>query len=324
MSTSSRGSATCDCARLLPNSSVRCARRWQETALAKQQSGRRSSSAEHPRARRRVATHRLQPGAGVRKPSQRRTRVVRPLPPQTIETMRAHLLDRDRRLDATLVPCSPTPACVQAKPSACAGTTSASARSSSSARSRSASSSPPKPARARTVRLLAPLAETSRRGGRRPARALRPTSSSPSPDGSPWNATAPSTGANAPSPTQPTQPALAHARPYDLRHSFISLLIAQGATVVEVARQAGQPDDGARHLRASLRRASRSADAPPQKTVIRAARAAAIHSRKCPFCVRAQSATTRPRITKSLQIRDGPIQDSNLGPLPYQRSALTD
>ncbi len=28
-------------------------------------------------------------------------------------------------------------------------------------------------------------------------------------------------------------------RPYDLRHSFISLLIAQGATVVEVARQAG-------------------------------------------------------------------------------------
>jgi hypothetical protein len=29
------------------------------------------------------------------------------------------------------------------------------------------------------------------------------------------------------------------ARPYDLRHSFISLLIAQGATVVEVARQAG-------------------------------------------------------------------------------------
>src|SRR6201999_3655537 len=29
------------------------------------------------------------------------------------------------------------------------------------------------------------------------------------------------------------------ARPYDLRHSFVSLLIAQGATVVDVARQAG-------------------------------------------------------------------------------------
>jgi hypothetical protein len=29
------------------------------------------------------------------------------------------------------------------------------------------------------------------------------------------------------------------ARAYDLRHSYISLLIAQGATVVDVARQAG-------------------------------------------------------------------------------------
>jgi integrase len=30
-----------------------------------------------------------------------------------------------------------------------------------------------------------------------------------------------------------------NARPYDLRHSFVSLLIAQGATVVDVASQAG-------------------------------------------------------------------------------------
>lgn len=29
------------------------------------------------------------------------------------------------------------------------------------------------------------------------------------------------------------------ARPYDLRHSFVSLLIAEGHSVVEVARQAG-------------------------------------------------------------------------------------
>ncbi|MGH9322867.1 MAG: tyrosine-type recombinase/integrase, partial [Vicinamibacteria bacterium] len=31
----------------------------------------------------------------------------------------------------------------------------------------------------------------------------------------------------------------ATTRPYDLRHSFVSLLLAEGATVVEVARQAG-------------------------------------------------------------------------------------
>ena len=30
-----------------------------------------------------------------------------------------------------------------------------------------------------------------------------------------------------------------HARPYDLRHSFVSLLIAEGHNIVEIARQAG-------------------------------------------------------------------------------------
>lgn len=43
------------------------------------------------------------PARGIRKPSQRRTRVVRPLPPQTIEAMRAHLLREERQLDASLV-----------------------------------------------------------------------------------------------------------------------------------------------------------------------------------------------------------------------------
>ncbi|MGZ8795057.1 MAG: tyrosine-type recombinase/integrase, partial [Gaiellaceae bacterium] len=32
---------------------------------------------------------------------------------------------------------------------------------------------------------------------------------------------------------------LAEIRPYDLRHSFVSLLIAEGRNIVEVARQAG-------------------------------------------------------------------------------------
>jgi integrase len=32
---------------------------------------------------------------------------------------------------------------------------------------------------------------------------------------------------------------LTNSRPYDLRHSFVSLLIAKGHNVVEVARQAG-------------------------------------------------------------------------------------
>jgi hypothetical protein len=32
---------------------------------------------------------------------------------------------------------------------------------------------------------------------------------------------------------------LGRVRPYDLRHSFVSLLIAEGRSIVEVARQAG-------------------------------------------------------------------------------------
>ena len=43
------------------------------------------------------------PVRDVRKPSQARTRVVRPLTPQAVERMRAYLLQTDRRLDATLV-----------------------------------------------------------------------------------------------------------------------------------------------------------------------------------------------------------------------------
>lgn len=42
------------------------------------------------------------PARGIRKPSQRRTRVVRPPSPHTIEAMRAHLLSLGQ-LDATLV-----------------------------------------------------------------------------------------------------------------------------------------------------------------------------------------------------------------------------
>jgi integrase len=43
------------------------------------------------------------PARPVRKPSQQRTRVVRPLAPKTIEAMRAYLLATDRRADATLI-----------------------------------------------------------------------------------------------------------------------------------------------------------------------------------------------------------------------------
>ncbi|MEA2277912.1 MAG: hypothetical protein QOC78_2872 [Solirubrobacteraceae bacterium] len=93
--------------------------------------------------------------------------------------------------------------------------------------------------RRRTVPLLPPLAadlaEWRLAAGRPPDDALV----FPGHDGRPWSPAAyknwhrrvfrPATAAAG----------LTSARPYDLRHSFVSLLIAEGHNVVEVARQAG-------------------------------------------------------------------------------------
>jgi hypothetical protein len=67
----------------------------------------------------------------------------------------------------------------------------------------------------------------------------------------------------------------ARARPYDLRHSFISLPIAQAATVVEVARQAGHAPTMALSTYAHLFDKFAEAPRTSAEEVIRAARAAA-------------------------------------------------
>jgi integrase len=66
---------------------------------------------------------------------------------------------------------------------------------------------------------------------------------------------------------------LEQIRPYDLRHSFVSLLFAEGRTVIEVARQAGHSPTMALatygHVIAELERDERR----PTEEVIREARA---------------------------------------------------
>ena len=90
------------------------------------------------------------------------------------------------------------------------------------------------------MRLLAPLAqdlaEWRLRAGRPPADALV----FPGHDGGPWSPRALPELAPADLPAGGRgRGRRAAARPYDLRHSFVSLLIAEGHNVVEVARQAG-------------------------------------------------------------------------------------
>jgi integrase len=213
------------------------------------------------------------PARGIRKPSDRRNRVVRPLDPRTIERMRAHLLNSGHYLDATLVAVL---AYAGLRPGEAIGLrwndvgarTLLVERAVAFGRLKST-----KTGKARTVRLLAPLAETLgawRHISPRPA----PTDLLfPSPDGSPWNGDRTRNWRKRAFADAAAAAGVPNARPYDLRHSFVSLLIAQGASVVEVARQAGHAPtmtlDTYAHLFDEL------ADAPKSsaEALIRAARA---------------------------------------------------
>jgi integrase len=93
--------------------------------------------------------------------------------------------------------------------------------------------------RRRTVRLLSELAddlnEWRLRSGRPDPRALV----FPGHDGRPWTRTAYQNWRRRVYGPAADAAGVEQARPYDLRHSFVSLLIAEGHNVVEVARQAG-------------------------------------------------------------------------------------
>jgi hypothetical protein len=82
------------------------------------------------------------------------------------------------------------------------------------------------------------------------------------------------------------------ARPYDLRHSFVSLLIAQGASVVEVAAQAGHAPtmtlDTYAHLFDELEGAERTS----AEGVIRAARAQIMSPDVSVLCQRSEDPGT--------------------------------
>ncbi|HTY97501.1 MAG TPA: site-specific integrase, partial [Solirubrobacteraceae bacterium] len=91
----------------------------------------------------------------------------------------------------------------------------------------------------RTVRLLAPLAvdlrEWRMRGGRPGERAFI----FPARDGGPWSAPAYQSWRRRAFARAARAAGVEGARPYDLRHSFASLLLHEGRSVIYVARQLG-------------------------------------------------------------------------------------
>ena len=179
------------------------------------------------------------PARAVRKPGQRRTRVVRPLPPDTIEAMRAHLLQHDQQIDATMVAVL---AYGGLRPGEALGLRWHDVRDRTVLVERSVAFGQlkqTKTGQTRTVRLLSPLADTLAAWRETSDRSTPTDLVFPSPDGSPWNHDRAANWRKRTFAEAAAAAGVEKARPYDLRHSFISLLIAQGATVVEVARKAG-------------------------------------------------------------------------------------
>jgi integrase len=91
----------------------------------------------------------------------------------------------------------------------------------------------------RTVRLLAPLASDLREWRMRNGRPAQDALVFPSAKGGPWTDAAYRSWRRKAFRRLLCAAEIGQARPYDLRHSFASLLLHEGASVIKVARQLG-------------------------------------------------------------------------------------
>jgi integrase len=216
------------------------------------------------------------PARSVRKPSQQRTRVVRPLGPKIVEEMRAHLLSTDRPLDATLISVL---AYAGLRPGEAIGLRWHDVGERTLLVERSVAFGQLKSTKTggtRSVRLLSALRHDLNAWREQTDRNADLDLIFPSPDGSPWNADRARNWRKRAFAEAAEHAAVPHARPYDLRHSYVSLLIAQGATVVEVARQAGHAPTMTLSTYAHLFDELDGTDHRPADEQIRAARLATV------------------------------------------------
>jgi integrase len=221
------------------------------------------------------------PVVGVRKPSAKRQRAVAP-PLALVERMRAQLLADRRQRDATLLVVL---AYAGLRPQEALALPWRNVRDRTLLIDRAQSDEglkTTKTGRTRSVRLLAPLAAD--------LAAWRLASGRPDADelvfpkrgdGGLWRN---HDWANwrrqvfAPAAAAAGAPGM---RPYDLRHAFCSLLIAEGASVVEVARQAGHSPTMTLSTYAHVMADLDGSDRVSAEAAIRAAREAEV-SEKCP------------------------------------------
>jgi len=175
------------------------------------------------------------PARRVKKARPPRREEVQPLPPTTIEAMRAALDARDATLISVL-------AYAGLRPGEALGLRWGDVREQTLLVQRAISlgeESDTKTRQHRTVRLLAPLAADLRLWR---MAAGRPGDSElvfPGKEGRPWTQAAYQSWRRRAFNRATQAAGLAHARPYDLRHSFASLLLHEGRSVIYVARQLG-------------------------------------------------------------------------------------
>jgi integrase len=175
------------------------------------------------------------PARGVRKGPRPRHQEVRPLPPSSIERMRAASTPRDAALISVL-------AYAGLRPGEALALQWRDIREQTILVERAVSlgeEKDTKTAAHRTVRLLQPLAADLREwrlfSGRPSGKALV----FPSANGGLWTQPAYQSWRRRAFKRALDGAGVEHARPYDLRHSFASLLIHEGRSVIYVARQLG-------------------------------------------------------------------------------------
>lgn len=178
----------------------------------------------------------------VRKPQVRRLRDVRPLPPATVEQLRAAAgtapVQGDR--NATLISVL---AYAGLRPQEALALTWGDVRHRTllidKASDGEGGVKPTKTGQSRTVRLLGPLAADLMRWRLASGRPDDAALVFPSPSGGVWNDAHWQTWHRDVWRRACKRVRVTGVRPYDLRHGFVSLLIQEGRHVVDVARQAG-------------------------------------------------------------------------------------
>ena len=212
------------------------------------------------------------PLAAVRKPPLRAARAVEPLPPVTVERIRGWFLARGELGDAALVSVL---AYAGLRPGEALALTWGHVRDRTLLVERAVSLGeigPTKTAQRRTVTLLAPLAQDLAEWRLASGRPEPDALVFPGHDGGPWSLTAYQNWRRRIFGPVAESCGAQGARPYDLRHSFVSLLIHEGRSVVEVARQAGHSPKVALDTYAHVFDELAGHERVPAETLIRRAR----------------------------------------------------